>query len=205
MLGRYSHWKRSFLRRRGQDKVSIAPSLKHPLQINILQYPSSRSLPSSMIWWLKSMTSMKMTMSIAETQRNKWKRNFENHCTDMPFPRVQMSASKASSGYPFVNMSTGWLNVQPYAGLHTLETSEHQDQVKVLIERTASSLDDSALKMLFVSVQQNNIELCIRYAIDEYVTLSYRWGDLKLTFFSLTKRIGVIDTVCPHLRIQITK
>jgi len=39
--------------------------------------------------------------------------------------------------------------------------------VKVLIERTASSLDDSALKKLFVSVQQNNIELCIQYAIND--------------------------------------
>ena len=44
--------------------------------------------------------------------------------------------------------------------------------MKVLIERTASSLDNSALKMLFVSVQQNNIELCIQYAIDEYVMFS---------------------------------
>ena len=75
----------------------------------------------------------------------------------------------------FVDVWTGWtgLNVQPYAGLHILETGEHQGQVKVLIERTASSLDDSALKMLFVSVQQNNIELCIQYAIDEYVMFSY--------------------------------
>jgi len=53
----------------------------------------------------------------------------------------------------------------PYVALHTNETGKHQDQVKALIEKTASSLDDSALKMLFVSVQQNNIELCIRYAI----------------------------------------
>jgi len=48
--------------------------------------------------------------------------------------------------------------------------------VKVLIEKTASSLDDTALKMLFVSVQKNNIELCIRYAIDQYVMFSNRWG-----------------------------
>ena len=54
------------------------------------------------------------------------------------------------------------------ADLHN-ETGYHQDQVKVLIEKTASSLDDTALKMLFVSVQQNNIYLCIQYAIDEYV------------------------------------
>ena len=66
-------------------------------------------------------------------------------------------------------MLTGQLTVQPYAGLHTSETGEHQDQVKVLIKRTASSLDDTALKMLFVSVQQNNIELCVQYAVNEYV------------------------------------
>ena len=112
-------------------------------------------------------------MSIAEMQRNKWKRNSENLCTGMPFLRLQMSASKASAGYFFVNIQTGQLNVQPYAGLHTPETGKHQDQVKVLIEKTASSLDNSALKMLFVSVQQNNIELCIQYAIDEYVMFSY--------------------------------
>ena len=51
--------------------------------------------------------------------------------------------------------------------LHTPDTGKHQDQVKVLIESTASSFDDTALKMLFVSVQQNNIELCIQYAIIE--------------------------------------
>ena len=53
----------------------------------------------------------------------------------------------------------------PIADLHS-ETGNHQDQVKVLIEKTASSLDDTSLKMLFVSVQQNNIGLCVRYAID---------------------------------------
>ena len=52
--------------------------------------------------------------------------------------------------------------------LHS-ETGNHQDQVKVLIEKTASSLDDTALKILFVSVQQNNIDLCVQYAINKYV------------------------------------
>ncbi|KAG6913995.1 hypothetical protein DXG01_002996, partial [Tephrocybe rancida] len=41
----------------------------------------------------------------------------------------------------------------------------HQEQVKVLIKRTAESLDDLSLKMLFVSIQQNNLELCIEYAV----------------------------------------
>ena len=88
----------------------------------------------------------------------------------MPFHRVLMSASKASAVYTCAEML---INVQPYVDLHTPETGKHQDQVKVLIERTASSLDDTALKMLFVSVQQNNIDLSIQYAIDECVTFSY--------------------------------
>ena len=45
------------------------------------------------------------------------------------------------------------------------DDSNHQEQVKELIQKTADSLDNLALKMLFVSVQQNNLELCIRYAI----------------------------------------
>ena len=59
----------------------------------------------------------------------------------------------------------------PMADLHG-ETGNHQEQVKVLIEKTASSLDDAALKMLFVSVQQNNIDLCVRFAINAYVIFS---------------------------------
>ena len=58
------------------------------------------------------------------------------------------------------------------ADLHS-ETGNHQDQVKVLIKKTASSLDNTALKMLFVSVQQNNINLCVQYAINAYVMFSY--------------------------------
>jgi len=51
------------------------------------------------------------------------------------------------------------------------DDGEHQDQVKELIRKTADSLDNLALKMLFVSVQQNNLELCIRSAIKLQVQL----------------------------------
>jgi len=51
------------------------------------------------------------------------------------------------------------------------DDSKHQDQVKELIQKTADSLDNLALKMLFVSVQQNNLELCIRSAIKLQVQL----------------------------------
>lgn len=45
------------------------------------------------------------------------------------------------------------------------DDSGHQGQVKVLLTKTADSLDDIALKILFVSVQQNNLELCLTYAV----------------------------------------
>ena len=84
------------------------------------------------------------------------------------------------------------------ADLHS-ERGNHQDQVKVLIEKTASSLDDTALKMLFVSVQQNNIDLCVRYAINEYVMFSL-FVILGNNFFSLTRWMGSIHTVCSSHR-----
>ena len=40
--------------------------------------------------------------------------------------------------------------------------------MKELIKNTADSLDDIALKILFISVQQNNLELCVTYAVEQY-------------------------------------
>ena len=45
------------------------------------------------------------------------------------------------------------------------DDGNHQEQVKLQIEKTADALDDLALKKLFVSVQQNNLELCIKFAV----------------------------------------
>ena len=45
------------------------------------------------------------------------------------------------------------------------DDGKHQDQVKELTEKTADSLDNLALKILFVSIQKNNLELCIGYAV----------------------------------------
>ena len=39
-----------------------------------------------------------------------------------------------------------------------------------LIEKTANVLNDDRLKLLFVSVQQNNIDTCIHYALQSSVT-----------------------------------
>ena len=57
------------------------------------------------------------------------------------------------------------LALTPYAALNNDE-GDHQEQIKELIKNTASSIDDLALKMLFVTVQQNNLEVCIQYAVN---------------------------------------
>jgi hypothetical protein len=46
-----------------------------------------------------------------------------------------------------------------------------------LITKTAGALTDDVLKLLFVSVQQNNIDLCTRYAVDQYVEFCYLQDD----------------------------
>jgi hypothetical protein len=43
----------------------------------------------------------------------------------------------------------------------------YQEQVKELIKKTAESLDNLALKILFISLQQNNLELCLQYAVQQ--------------------------------------
>ncbi|PPQ86433.1 hypothetical protein CVT25_008091 [Psilocybe cyanescens] len=60
---------------------------------------------------------------------------------------------------------------QAYVQLEGLDKNEsgHQKQIEVLMKQTAASINDLALKMLFVTVQQNNLNMCIGYAIKNIV------------------------------------
>jgi len=58
------------------------------------------------------------------------------------------------------------LGLMPYLAIHKDE-GNHQEQVGELIKQTAASMDNLALKMLFVTVQQNNLEVCIEYAVNK--------------------------------------
>ena len=52
----------------------------------------------------------------------------------------------------------------PHPAIHKDE-GNHQEQVRELIKQTAASMDNLALKMLFVTVQQNNLDISIHYAV----------------------------------------
>ncbi|KAJ7931842.1 hypothetical protein B0H13DRAFT_2523333, partial [Mycena leptocephala] len=53
----------------------------------------------------------------------------------------------------------------PAARVRLDDMREMTSSCNELIEKTANALNDETLKLLFVSVQQNNIDLCIRYAV----------------------------------------
>jgi len=59
-------------------------------------------------------------------------------------------------------------------GIPAIDDDEgnHQEQVGELIKQTVASIDDLALKMLFITVQQNNLEVCIEYAMNRSVVHS---------------------------------
>ncbi|KAJ7810147.1 hypothetical protein B0H14DRAFT_2607542 [Mycena olivaceomarginata] len=54
----------------------------------------------------------------------------------------------------------------PVQHLHLGNMQEADSTCNELMERTADALNNDALRLLFVSVQQNNIDLCISYAVE---------------------------------------
>jgi hypothetical protein len=57
------------------------------------------------------------------------------------------------------------LGLMPHLAIHEDE-GDHQEQVGELIKQTAASINNLALKMLFVTVQQNNLDVCIECAVN---------------------------------------
>ncbi|KDQ16248.1 hypothetical protein BOTBODRAFT_622783 [Botryobasidium botryosum FD-172 SS1] len=48
-----------------------------------------------------------------------------------------------------------------------------QKAMSELVDKTASSLDNNVLQQFLISVQQHNVELCIKYAVNEFSDLSF--------------------------------
>ena len=69
------------------------------------------------------------------------------------------------------------------------DEGNHQEQVGELIKQTVASIDDLALKMLFITVQQNNLEVCIEYAMNKSVIHSSAVASTYLFISGLSSRI----------------
>jgi hypothetical protein len=74
----------------------------------------------------------------------------------------------------------------------------HQEQVGELIKQTTASIDDLALKMLFITVQQNNLEISIEYAVNEYVVFS---SPIALTYSLYFRFVFKNDSIVGHFHI----
>ncbi|KAG1887923.1 uncharacterized protein F5891DRAFT_1177438 [Suillus fuscotomentosus] len=67
-----------------------------------------------------------------------------------------------------------------------------------LIERTAATLDDEVLKRLFVTTQQTNLEVCMKYAIER--TLREHFGSAETSASEgHEKIIGTLGAWFPHI------
>jgi len=94
-----------------------------------------------------------------------------------------------------------------YPALHEDE-GDHQKQVGELIKQTATSMDDLALKMLFVTVQQNNLEACIINAVHPYVVQSSAVFSAHRPLRSMFERIDamvIFDMNARHVIIEINQ
>jgi len=94
-----------------------------------------------------------------------------------------------------------------YPALHEDE-GDHQKQVGELIKQTATSMDDLALKMLFVTVQQNNLEACIEYAVHPYVVHSsgvFSAHRLLRGIFERINTMVIFDMNARHVTIEINE
>jgi len=88
------------------------------------------------------------------------------------------------------------------------DEGDHQVQVGELIKQTAASIDGLALKMLFVTVQQNNLEVCIENAVNKSVVHQFI---VASTYFSIRDIFLYNQTVvhvllnCKDMRTQMNK
>ncbi|TFK35634.1 hypothetical protein BDQ12DRAFT_706637 [Crucibulum laeve] len=62
---------------------------------------------------------------------------------------------------------------RPSGHVQLCDMQKEKSNCTELIEKTAEVLDDETLKLLFVSVQENNVKICINYAIINQCLIKY--------------------------------
>jgi hypothetical protein len=67
----------------------------------------------------------------------------------------------------FEEVHLGCLYERPYPPVYLRDMNMPDEDCNGLMEKTASVLDDNNLQLLFVSSQQNNLELCITFAVKQ--------------------------------------
>ncbi|KAG0692033.1 hypothetical protein DFH29DRAFT_1085061, partial [Suillus ampliporus] len=78
-----------------------------------------------------------------------------------------------------------------------------------LIKCTAETLDNEVLKQLFVSTQQTNLELCMKYAVErtlaELMNSTFSSKDLPMKAFVIHSQLDVSVLILPRSRALLTE
>jgi hypothetical protein len=79
-----------------------------------------------------------------------------------------------------------------FIGFPAIDDDEgnHQEQVGELIKQTVASIDDLALKMLFVTLQQNNLRVCIECAVNLSVTYLSTVASTYLSIAAISSKMS---------------
>ena len=78
------------------------------------------------------------------------------------------------------------------------DEGNHQELVGELIKQTTTSIDNLALKMLFITIQQNNLEICIEHAVNEYIDLLSTFTSVNSLYF---RHVFMNDSIVGHFHI----
>ncbi|KIJ57411.1 hypothetical protein M422DRAFT_73115 [Sphaerobolus stellatus SS14] len=96
--------------------------------------------------------------------RELWEELGDDGITEARKKRAERAQEKLQTDYIDPLMATSF---PPSNYVQLEDMRKESSSCKKLIEQTENALSDDTLKLLFVSVQQNNIDLCIRKAVKQ--------------------------------------
>ncbi|KAF7985531.1 hypothetical protein HWV62_3765 [Athelia sp. TMB] len=93
---------------------------------------------------------------------------FQEECKVVPNKRVAFKEAPAKAEK---KLKTSFIDplrkckYAPVAFVHLKDMQKASSTCADLIEKTADAISDDTLKLLFLSVQQNNVDICVRWAL----------------------------------------
>ena len=163
-LARYWSWNRCSSMRNVAEMVRSLRIFRLFIVTDQRQFLLWWSSQNLMISSHRSMIGKRKTKRIEKLLVPPWRRNLSGRSKVTNFHLLHMCDLNVCLFF-FSNWSWGLITFLAIDD----DEGNHQEQVGELINQTAASIDDLALKMLFVTVQQNNLEVCIEYAINRSV------------------------------------
>lgn len=123
------------------------------------------------------------------------KEKFEKPLRDYNYPPRAYVRFECMPSFLYLGLTLGLI---PYPAIQDGGKGNHQEQVGELIRQTTASIDNLALKMLFVTVQQNNMKICIECAVNEYVVLLFAIASTYSLYF---RYVFKNDSIVGHFHV----